>query len=241
MNFVKEIFQGNPGEDSHRQFIRFGKGEYGGRALLSLWKTKNVKIKSSFEFANDFVLLAASLGDVAFMGDIWSKDEITGLSGKKKSGKWVYEVNNIKSSQIKSFAGKVYYFLLNGEGDGIKLKIKAKLPKPGKSESKVDDKFCQLEIDEKYYRETKDDFFWDLPDGKKMSVGHKFIINEIVLPKEGTSSKRGQSKEETSSKRGQSKEEDFAKIREMAKRKGKIIRIANVDGKEIKSEKDFEA
>ncbi|MEX2017350.1 MAG: hypothetical protein WD876_02660, partial [Candidatus Pacearchaeota archaeon] len=77
---------------------------------------------------------------------------------------------------------------------------------------------------------VKDDFFWDMPEGKKISVVHRFIISEIIPPKE-----------ETLSKSGQSKEKDFAKIREMAKRSGKIIRIANVDGKEIRSEKEFEA
>jgi hypothetical protein len=221
MNFIKRVFEGKIDDASHRQFVRFGKGEYGGRALLGLWKTKNIKIKSSFEFANDFVLFVANLGDVSFSGDIWSKDELDGLKGQKKAGKWVYKVNDFTSSQVKNFADKAYYFLLNAEQEGIKLKIKAKLPKPGKSESKVDDKFCQMEIDAKYYKYAKDDFFWDLPDGKKMNVAHKFLISEIIAPK--------------------TNEKDFAKIREMAKRKGKIIRTANVDGKEVKFEKDFEA
>jgi len=221
MNFIKEVFHGKSSEVGHRQFIRFGKGEYGRRALLGLWKTKNIKIKSSFEYANDFVLFVANLGDVSFNGDIWSKEPLEGLNGQKKAGKWVYDVNNFTSIQVKNLAGKVYYFLLNAEQEGIKLKIKGKLPKPGKNEEKIDDKFCQMEIDEKYQKQAKDDFFWDLPEGKKIVVEHKFIINEIVLPK--------------------TTEKDFAKLREMAKRKGKIIRTANVDGKEIKFERDFEA
>ena len=230
MNFIKRVFEGKNDDASHRQFVRFGKGEYGGRALLSMRKTKNVKIKGSFEFANDFVLFIAGLGNVSFNGEILSKDEISGLDGKKKAGKWVYAVENFTSSQVKNLSDKIYYFLLNAEQEGIKLKIKDKLPKPGKDKSKVDDKFCQMEIDEKYYRAAKEDFFWDLPDGKKMEVDHKLIIKEIVPPRE-----------ETSSKLGQSREKDFAKIREMAKRKGRIIRTANVDGKEVKVEKDFEA
>lgn len=221
MNFIKEIFQGKSSETSHRQFIRFGKGEYGRRALIGLWKTKSIKIKSSFEYANDFVLFVADLGNVSFNGDIWSKEPIEGLEGKKKVGKWVYEVNNFSSNQVKNLADRVYYFLLNADQEGIKLKIKSKLPKPGKNEEKIDDKFCQMELDEKYYKMAKDDFFWDLPDGKKTEVEHKLLINEIVLPK--------------------TNEKDFAKLREMAKRKGRIIRKAVVDGKEIKKEIDFEA
>lgn len=221
MNFIKEIFQGKSGESSHRQFIRFGKGEYGRRALIGLWKTKNIKIKSSFEFANDFVLFLASLGNVSFNGDIWSKEPIEGLDGQKKAGKWVYEVNNFSSSQIKNLAERVYYFLLNADQEGIKLKIKSKLPKPGKDEEKIDDKFCQMELDEKYYQAAKENFAWDLPEGKKIEIEHKFLINDIILPK--------------------TNEKDFAKLREMAKRKGRIIRKAVVDGKEIQKEIDFEA
>ena len=116
MNFMQEIFGGKVSEASHRQFIRFGKGEYGGRALLGLWITASgVKVKSSFEFANDFVFFVANLVDVSFNGTIWSKDELQGLSGKKKEGKWIYEVKNLSSSQIKNLLEKAYYFLLNYE------------------------------------------------------------------------------------------------------------------------------
>jgi hypothetical protein len=220
MNFIKKIFSGKIDESVHKHFIRFGKGEYRRRALLSLWKTKNVKMKSSFEFANDFVLFTAGLGDANFSGSIWSKNQIPGLNGVKKEGKIVYNVSNLKSIQIKEMAPLVYSFLLNADGNGIKLRIKAKLPKPGKGENKIDDKFCQLELDEKHYRAAIQEFFWDLPECKKASVEHTFVIRDILLPKGET---------------------DYAKIRELAKRKGKIIRISNVDGKEMKKDTEFEA
>ena len=220
MNFIKDIFYDRPSESAHRQFIRFGKGEYNKKALLGLWRTKNVKIKGSFEFANDFVLFVANLNNATFNGRIWSREKIEELSGKKKDGKWIYEVSDFTSNHIKKISRKVYCFLLNADGNGIKLRIKSKLPKPGKSEKKVDNKFCQLEINEEYYSAAKDIFFWDLPECKKAFIEHRFIINEIILPKGET---------------------DYAKIRELAKRKGKIIRIVNVDGKEIRTEKEFEA
>ena len=222
MNFIYKIFHDKTDDSVHRQFIRFGKGEYGRRALLGLWKTaSNVKIKSSFEFANDFVVFVAGLGNSSFDGNIWSKDEISGLNGQKKAGKWVYEVKGMESNKIREIAGQVYYFLLNADGQGVKLRIKSKLPKPGKGENKIDDKFCQLEIDEKYYKQVKEDFFWDVPECKKAAVEHRFVITEIVLPK--------------------TNEKDFAKLREMAKRKGKIVRIAHIDGRELRTEKNFEA
>jgi len=220
MNFIKKIFSGKTDESVHKQFVRFGKGEYRRRALLSIWKTKAIKVKSSFEFANDFVNFVSEIGEASFSGNIWSKGELPGLLGKKREGKIIYEVNGLTSRQIKEISPKVYYFLLNAEGPGIKLRIKTKLPKPGKGEDEIDDKFCQMEIDEKYYSKVKDDFFWDLPDIKKATVEHTFVIKDIVLPKGET---------------------DYAKIRELAKRKGKIIRTANIDGKEVKKEIDFEA
>ena len=232
MNFIKEVFSGKNDDAVHRQFIRFGKGEYKKRALLRLWKTKNVKIKGSFEFANDFVLFVADLetaGNLNFNGMILSKNELEGLKGIKKKGRWIYNVSNFSSNEVKKIASGVYSFLLNTNGPGIKLTIKGKLPKPGKSEGKIDDKFCQLELDEKYYNAVKGDFFWDLPDGKKISAEHVFVIKEIIIPKEGA--RPGLA----------TLEKDYEKIREMAKRKGKILRIVDVDGKEVRKETEFEA
>ncbi len=221
MNFIKKIFEGKIDDSVHQQLTRFGKGNYKGRAPIIIHKTKKVKLKGGFEFANDFVLLAAEM-DVKFSGFIWSKEEISGLNGQKKAGKYVYEVNDLESSKVKEIAEEVYYFLLNVDGEGIKLKIKKKLPKPGKKEDKIDDKFCQLEVDEKYFSKIKEDFFWDIGDCKKAKAVHEYDIKDIIKPEIGDS-------------------EDFAKMRELAKRKGKLIRTIDCDGKEIKNEVDFEA
>lgn len=221
MNFIKKIFDGEVDDSVHTQLIRFGKGDYKGRAPISIRKTKKIKLKGGYEFANEFVLFASEF-DVKFNGIIWSKNEISGLSGKKKSGKYFYEVDDLDSSRIKEIASEVYYFLLDGEGEEIKLKIKKKLPKPGKSEKKIDDKFCQLEVDSKYFDKVKDEFFWDIGDCKKVKVVHEYQITDIIKP-DGEDS------------------EDFAKLREVAKRKGKLIRTIDCDDKEIKKEVDFEA
>ena len=55
---------------------------------------------------------------------------------------------------------------------------------------------------------------------KKVEIKHTFDITEIIIPKD---------------------EKDFAKMREMAKRKGKIIRELDIDGKKLKKEMNFEA
>tara|TARA_Y100000310_G_scaffold344189_1_gene455628 strand:+ start:3496 stop:4161 length:666 start_codon:yes stop_codon:yes gene_type:complete len=218
--FIKKIFENNVDESVHSQFIRFGKGDYKGRALLSLHKTSKVKLKGSFEFVNDFVNLVSELEDVEFSGFILSKEKLELENEKKKSGIYSYEVTDINSEKVKELKDKAYYFLLNTETPTIKLKIKKKLPKPGKSEKKVDDKFCQLEADFKYYNHIKNIFFWDVPDCKKVKAKHEYEINDLVYPED---------------------EKDSVQIRLKTKRKGKIIRKLDIDGREQQNEKDFEA
>ncbi len=215
---MKKIFEGKP-EDAHSQFVRFSKGRFENRANLNLWKTNKIKLKGSFEWANDFVEIVAELkDDVKFSGIISSKEQLDLEDEKKKTGIYQYNVKDISAGKIREIKDKVYVMLLNCEEEEIVLKIKKKLPKPGKSKKKnADSKFCQLEADLKYWAQIKEAFM--LPECKKCKISHVFEINEIIMP-EG--------------------EKDFVKIREMAKRKGRIIRKAEVDGSQIIKEIEFE-
>ena len=219
--FIKKIWQ-EKGEESHKYFVRFGKGNFEQRALLNLQKTSKIKLRGSFEWANDFVKIIAELGDFVFSGIILSKEEISELSefpNNKKTGLVQYEINKIESKKVQEIENKVYVMLLDCESESqeVKLKIKKKLPKPGKSGGgKVNDKFCQLELDLKYWGQVAD--FFMLPDCKKCKISHTIVIEDIILPE---------------------KEKDPAKMREMAKRKGKIIRNLEVDKQEKKEEKEF--
>lgn len=215
--FIKEIFNGN-GERSHNQFVRFGKGKFENRAVLKLQKTSKIKLRGSFEWANDFVEIASELTDIKFSGIILSKEQLNLGNEKKKSRVYSYEVSNINSDKIKEIRNKIYTMLLDGGGEGVTLKIKKKLPKPGKGEGKVDDKFCQLEADLIYWDKIKEAFM--LPECKKCRISHTFEITDIILLKD---------------------EKDFEKIRILAKRKGRIIRNLEVDKKESKEEKEFSA
>ena len=230
MNFIKKIFEENIDEKVHFKFVKFGKGTYKKRFPLRLWKTNKIKVKTSFEFASDLALFCSELGECKVSGivlskkdisDILSKNNIEGYSERKKGG--LYYQNNIheqelKEDQLIELEKESYFVLLDIEGDGFMLKVKKKIPKPGKSEKKIDDKFCQLEADKKYDSKIRNNFFWDMPNAKKISINHEMIINEIISP-DG--------------------EKDYAKMREMSKRKGKIIRKAIADGEEIISEKEF--
>jgi hypothetical protein len=212
--FLRGILEGNYSDESHKYFTRFGKGNYKKRFLINFVKGKKLKVKGSFEWANDFVKFVKENSNVNFSGSILMKEKIAGKDGRKKGGCFVYEVSEVKIEEFEN----AYYYLLNANSGDIVLKIKKALPKPGKNEDKIDDKFCSMDLDLKYWDKVKDAFFWDIPECKKASVEHELIINEIVLP-EGV--------------------DDPAKVRELAKRKGKIVRKIDCDGKENIKEYDF--
>lgn len=208
---MKKIIIGKVDEDSKRYFLRFGKGDYKKRFLISFTKGSKVKIRASFEFANDFVNFVKENKDVKFSGKILSRDKVPNKIGRKKAGSFVYEISE---SSIEEFEN-VYFYLLNANEGDIVLKIKKSLPKPGKSEDKIDDKFCSLDLDLKYWAKAKEAFFWDAPECKKAKIEHDIIINSVEIPENVDSPE---------------------KIRELAVRKGKIIRKIDCDGKEGEKE-----
>ncbi len=217
--FIKKVWQGK-GEEAHQYFVRFSKGKFENRALLVLQKTTKIKLKGSFEWANDFATIASELASLNFSGTIISKQELPEIAEflkKKKEGIVQYEVLGVSSEKIKQIRSRAYCLLLNAESPELTLKTKKKLPKPGKSgEGKVDDGFCIIEADLKYWNQIKEAFM--LAECKKAKIAHTILIDSIILP-EG--------------------EKDFAKIRELAKRKGKIIRKIEVDGVPSSEEKEL--
>lgn len=215
-SFLKRIIEGKPDSESHRHFVRFGKGVYARRFLLSFSKGAKIKVKGSFEFANDFVRFIQENKNVKYSGRVLTKDKISGREGKKKAGVFVYE---IEESGIEEFEN-AYYYLLNVNDSEIKLKVKKALPKPGKDAEKIDDSFCVMELDAKFWSKVKEVFFWDVPECKKCEIEHELRITDIVFP---------------------AGENDPAKIRELAKRKGVIVKKITADGTESRKEYKLEA
>jgi len=216
---MKKIFDGKSIEEAHGHFVRFGKGNYQRRFLINLNKGKKIKVRASFELANDLVkFVEENNTHPRFSGKVLTKSKIEGITGRKKAGGYVYEITN---NTLEKFNGAYCFLLDSVDVEGMVLKIKKSLPKPGKRKDKIDDKFCMLDLDEKYLPLMKETFFWDVPENaKKISVEHELIIDEIILP-EGV--------------------EDPTEMRKLAKRKGKIVRKVIVDGKEKLSEKEFTA
>ena len=230
MNFIKKIFDGKEEESIHSQFQKFSKGEFRNRGLIEAKKMSRGKysIKTSAEFANELVrIVAEKLGDekTRITGAVVSTQDLTGeLEFKNKKqfqGVKRYLIDDeMSGEEIIGLLDKFpkNFFALSFEVGRTKLKIKPKAPKSGKAgkggKPKAD--FCALKTDN---AEIAKSFVFEKQDFQKAEINHTFIIDEIIFPEN---------------------EKDYEKIREMAKRRGKIIREAVIDEVEMRKEIEFE-
>lgn len=230
-NAINKIFSDEVDDWVHYEFVKFGKGVYENRYLLEAKKQKDKwSVKTSSEFANFFVLklLEKAPENISVRGAI-----ITTLDMKKDIGFEIFDVKNymgIKQYLIDTTINKQSllnlinkypraFYALSFSANGSELKIKAKAPKNGKPGNKGENEpkadFCSLKtLDGEIIR----DLFFDISDFNKIKIKHTIQINEIEIPKEVA---------------------EPEKIRELAKRKGVVKRVINVDGKEKVEEKSF--
>ena len=234
MNFIKKIFDNQIDNSVHLQFQKFSRGEFRNRALIEAKKSKSgYKIKTSAEFTNEFVKeMAKKLGEkkTNVAGAIIStsdlKNEIKFKEIKQFQGVKRYLIDNEMSGKeilelLEKFP-KTFFALSFSVGEDV-LKIKPKSPKSVKSGKEVEEikvDFCSLKTSDSEIRKS---FVFEKSDFNNALIKHTFLIEKIEIPEELKNSK------------------DFAMVREKSKRIGKIIRIAEIDGKEVKSEKVFEA
>ncbi|HLC73967.1 MAG TPA: hypothetical protein VJH20_05025 [Candidatus Nanoarchaeia archaeon] len=234
MNFIKKLFENKLDESVHHQFERYSKGTFEDRALVEIDKTKKgIKLKTSFEFANEFVsFLASKIKDTAHVSGVI----ITNNKELKDKVKFeiadVTQFAGIKKFQIATDISKDdlldamnkfpnALFLLTFNTEYGSLTTKQKSPKSAKAgadkEAKAD--FCTFNTEDiNFYKEFLFDYDKDF---SKAKVKHTFIIEELVVPKEYAN--------------------DPALARVKAKRKGKIKRFVEVDGNSYEQEIKFEA
>ncbi len=230
MNFIKKIADKKIDEAVHLQFQKFSKGIFKNRALINAKKSKEkYTILTGPEFANELVyMMAQKLGE--------KKTNVTGAIVSTSDLKGKLEFKEIKQFQgvkrylidteisgkeivslIEEFP-KVFFALTFNVDENNTLKIKPKAPKsgkPGKGDEEPKADFCKITTND---LEIGKGFVFEKSDFKKADIKHEFVIEKIILP--------------------DTDEKDFAKIREMAKRSGKIIRYSEIDG--VKSRKEFE-
>ncbi len=170
-----------------------------------------MKIKKSKDKFAIYTSYDLSLDLVRIFSDLIKETNISGRLIKKGKKQDIEE--KVNAEKLKRLLEENDYCLLDIETDGYSLKCKKNIPKPGKD---LDPKFCSAVLP----LEKLDEFAFDIKENfKQAEISHTYIINEIIIPKEY--------------------ENDLEKARIFAKRKGRIIRLIKIDGKEIKSEKEL--
>jgi len=235
MSTIKKIFYKEIDEEVHSDFLKFGRGEYPDKYLVECKKQASKwAIKTSAEFANFFVrkCLEKVSESVMIKGIIVStldieKDCDFEFEVKKAMGIRKIVVNSeIGKDKILNLMEKYpkVFFALTFSTGNCDLKIKAKAPKSSKPGSKTKDgegpkaDFCSLKTtDVNLVRELL--FGVDFNSAKEVKINHTIVIEDVIYPKD---------------------ESNPEKVREMSKRKGKIIRKINVDGREEIKEAEFE-
>ncbi len=229
---IKKIFEGVFDEEVHDGFLKFGKGEFKDKFLI-VGKKQASKwaVKTGAEFANFFVRKCLEkLGDekTGMKGVIIStmdlSEEINFEIVKKKNFKGIRQLvvdTEISPEEILNFMEKYsrIFFALSFRGYDFELKIKAKPPKsakPGKEGGNVKPDFCSLKTtDENLIREL----FFDVGlNWKEIKIHHIVIVDEIIYPKDCPPEE----------------------MREKSKRKGRVVRTIEIDGRRIEKEVGFE-
>lgn len=243
MNFIKRAIDKNVDESVHIQFQKFSKGEFTNRAIINAkFSGGKYTINTSAEFANDLVkTVAQKLGSekTRVTGGIISTVNLKEIPKYQNllANATVKQFQGVKNFQIdvelsgteiveivKAFPKAFFALSFSVEKDETSLKIKPKAPKSGKPGSKGEEApkadFCKLITKD---AELAKSFVFENPQFKKAEIKHKFLIDRINIPEDLKESK------------------DFALIREMSKRAGRILREAIIDEKKFEKEFEFEA
>jgi hypothetical protein len=223
--FIKDAIEGKA--SAHGYFVRFGRGTFENRAILSI-DAKKMQVKGSYENVKSILLwLFGIFSKCEVKGKILSTSELDGLLKecklefvkKKKEGLFEYDVSGNLENGTKLEAA--YALLLDVKADGIEFRCKKRLPKPSTKSEKTDEAFFSLQLSKETFDGFAREFLFDVEKkGGKIKIRHDFVIEEIILPKI---------------------QADFEVLRKEAKRKGKIVRIISIDGKEFKKQYAFVA
>tara|TARA_Y100000310_G_scaffold321014_1_gene378076 strand:+ start:29 stop:748 length:720 start_codon:yes stop_codon:yes gene_type:complete len=236
--YINKIFDDEVDDLAHLQFIKYSRGEFKYKAMVAVKaQAKGIfKVGTTAEYGNELVrYLAEKVGDDSVMvsGVIMTTQDLDGEFDydEKKNAlgvkKYVLnrEMTGNKLIELLDKFPKCFFGLSMKVGNtDLKIKPKSpKSPKPGnKADSEIKIDFCKLKTDDK---ELVDSLLFDVHSFKEVRVSHTLMIDEIIVSDE--------LKKEASG--------DYAKIKEMAKRKGKVVRELMIDGVEKVVEKEFEA
>jgi hypothetical protein len=240
--FTKKIFEDKLDEWVHSQVQKFSRGEFPERAMVRVKNSGGkFSVNTTAEYAKELVyMLGEKLGEkkAHITGALISALDLEGFDYKEKKSaigvkKYIIdsEMTGVQLVELCKRIDKAF-FGLSLKTEESDLKIQAKSPKSAKGASsskkegekaKID--FCKLKTTD---NELVKNLVFDeeAKNFKVVEIKHDFVIEQIVMP----------SDEELGDNKG-----NFAVIRELAKRKGKLIRKLDVDGKKVRKEKEFVA
>ncbi len=235
--YINKIFDDEVDDLAHLHFVKYSRGEFKYKAMVAVKaQAKGIfKIGTTAEYGNELVrYLAEKVGEdnVEVSGALLTTQDLEGefdYNEKKNAlGVRKYFLNReMTGNKILELLDKFpkCFFGLSMKVGNTDLKIKPKSPKspkPGnKADSEIKIDFCKLKTDD---TELVNGLVFDVDNFKEVRISHTLMIDEIVVSEELKAEANG----------------DYAKIKDMAKRKGKIIRELTVDGVEKKVEKEFE-
>jgi len=219
MNFIRKIYEKNVDEKVHQKFIRYSTGEFEKEEFMIKKGSSFVQIKAGFEYLDVmFDLIAQCVSeDVSLNGVIITKNNIInelnefGIEPKKVTGK-KYTIEEIMTSdKFKEFVEKFnsYSLLIKLKSGKYSISVKKSIPKPGK----ILEKFVTAKFGLKDLDLIKKEFLFDIKvdNFKNISIKHTYLIDEIIIPDEFKNNPE--------------------EARLNAKRKGRIIRKIDIDGK----------
>jgi len=219
MNFMRKIYEKNVDEKVHQKFVRYSTGEFEKEEFMIKKGSSFVQIKAGFEYLDVmFDMIAQCVKeDVSLNGIIVTKNKIInelnefGIEPKKVTGKKYTIEETMTSDKFKEFVEKFNScsLLIKLKSGKYSISVKKSIPKPGK----ILEKFVTAKFDLKDLDLIKKEFLFDITvdNFKDISIKHTYIIDEIIIPDEFKN------------------KPDEARLN--AKRKGRITRNIDIDGK----------
>jgi hypothetical protein len=195
-NFIQKIAEGIQEPEVHNRFIRFSVGDYPREKILLKQAKKSLQVQTGAEYAYDLILLAAELlkdSDVTLSGEgtitssnkeLGSEIQEAGFAIKAQRGKKYTVTFEFTPDQLvkATQAFKNYILLLKFKTEGVDLKMKLGMPKPGS----VVEKFVTLKVDNQYAPIVLKNILFDIEHStfKKGEIEQTFFIDGVEIPDE---------------------------------------------------------
>lgn len=223
MDFIHDIYEKNVQDHIHRKFVKYGVGEFE-REVLYLKTGSSVHIQAGIDYLD---ILFSILGkyaeqDISISGDLVTSEDIKddlrsfGIAPLSSRARKYALRETFTPSRFQDFMKQFSrcHMLFSAKSGKNGITTKKSLPQKGS----LIEKFVSAKFDRRYSRDLQEDFLFDWQgDFKKAELRHTYFIEELIVDPELL-------------------KRDAAQARLDAKRKGKILRLKTIDGKESATE-----